>query len=150
MQDLVSNLATVLDETPRRRVEFDMGKVDLGKLTLIELLDAGDASGIPFEDFRTAMIDPARQAYLFYAIAWVILRRQDKSLTYEDACEFDLIVTGEMDEAEIEATEKRAKAVVSVAAVAGVSPREAGEMTIAEVGAAVDLAAARNKRRRKR
>lgn len=150
MQDLNSNLAEILDSTPRRRVDFDLGKVDLGKLTLIELLDAGDASGIPFDDFRTSMIDPSKQAYLFYALAWVILRRVDKSLTYEEVCEFDLIVTGEFDEEEMLATEQRAKAVVSVAQVAGVSPREAGEMTIAEVGAAVDIASARMRRGRRR
>lgn len=145
-----SNLADILDATPRVRVEFDMSRVDIGKLTLIELLDAADACEVPFEDFRIEMVNPAKQARLFYALAWVILRREDKSLTYEDVCEYDLIVTGEIDEEEVERTAKRAKQVVAVAQIARVSPQEAENMTVAQMEAAVDLQQRRNRAQRRK
>lgn len=145
-----SNLAEILEATPRHRVEFDMSKVDIGKLTLMELLDASEASGVPFEDFRTALVDTNKQAALFYSLAWVIMRRQDKSLTYEAVCEYDLIVTGDIDEAEVERTQHRAKAVMSVAAITGTSPQEAADMEIAQVAAAVDIVQSRNRAARRR
>lgn len=145
-----SNLADILDATPRRRVEFDMSRVDIGQLTLIELLDAGEASGIPFEDFRANLLDPSKQAYLFYALAWVIMRRVEPDLTFDDVCQYDLIVTGEMDEAQAERTAKRARSTVAVAAIAKVSPQEAEQMTISQIDAAIDLQQRRNRAQRRK
>jgi len=149
-QALSSDLAAILDDHPRERIEFDMSRVDLGKLTLMELLDASDASGVPFTEIAEAINDPASQARVFYAIAWVIMRRADKSLTFDAVCEYDLIVTGEIDEAEIARTNDRAKKVVAVAQVMGVSPEEAKGATIAEIGAATDLAQHRIRKTRRR
>lgn len=144
-----SNLAEILEAHPRQRVDFDLAKVDIGKLTLIELMDASGVSGVPFDDFRTAMVDEDKQVRLFYAIAWVILRREDKSLTYEQVCEYDLIVSGELDEEANAETVEQAKAVVAIASLAGTSPDQAKQMTMAEIGATVDLAQARSRAARR-
>lgn len=149
MQDFDYNIADILNETPRKRVEFDLSRVDIGALTIMELFDAADAAHIPFDSFRENLFDTNSQAYLFYAIAWVIMRRQDKSLTFDEVCDFDLIITGEIDEDAIDRNVQRAKGVVAVAAVAGVSPQEAAGMTVAEVSAAVDLAQERVRRTRR-
>lgn len=145
-----SNLAEILDENPRERVEFDMSRIDLGKLTLMELLDAADVSGVEFQEISASLTDPAKQARVFYALAWVIMRRADKSLTFETVCDYDLVVTGEIDEEEIAKTEAKAKKVVAVATVMGTTPREAKDATLAEIGAAVDIAQARTRRARRR
>jgi hypothetical protein len=130
-------------------VIFDMERVNLGALTLIEMLDAGSAADIPFDEFAEAMLDPAKQAHVFYALAWVIGRREDKSLTYEQACEWDIIVVGEPDKRQEAQDQERAKAVVAVAALAGVSPREAEQMTMDEVEAVAELRMAQNRAQRR-
>lgn len=150
MRALNSNLAEVLDANPRERVEFDMSRVDLGKLTLMELLDASDAAGVEFTEITESLHDASKQARVFYALAWVILRREDKSLTFETVCELDLVVTGEVDEEEAAKTTARAKKVVAVATVMGITPAEAEGATIAQIGAATELAEARVRRARRR
>lgn len=150
MQALSSNLADILDATPRRRVEFDMSRIDIGQLTLKELLDASDVAGISMHNISEAMLDASRQVNIFYGLAWVILRREDKSLTYEDVCEFDLIVTGEPpDDAEAAKAKERAKQVVAVAQIARVTPQEAESLTINQIEAATELQVARNRSARR-
>lgn len=149
MLALSSNLAEILDLHPRRRVEFDMSRIDIGQLTLIELLDASEAAGVKMDQVSEAMLDPFRQVHMFYALAWVILRREDKSLTFQAVCEFDLIVTGEPDEDAAEKAKDRAKTVTAVAALARVSPQEAEGMTINQIEAATELQVARNRAARR-
>jgi hypothetical protein len=143
------NLAEIMEQTPRVRVEFDLSRVNIGDLTLLELLDAADASSVPFDELRAAIDDPGKQAHVFYALAWVIMRRQNKSLTFAEVCEYDIVMSGEIDEEGAKASAERAQKIVAVATLAGVSPDEAEKMTVAEVEATVDLAERRNRAARR-
>jgi hypothetical protein len=145
---LSSNVADILDSTPRRRVEFDLSRIDIGKLTLLELLDAADNADIPLDELRESLLNESLQAKLVYALAWVIMRRVEPTLTFEDACGFDIIVTGEGTTSN--KTKARAKATVAVAQLAHVSAREAEQMTVSEIEAVTDLQERRNRAARRR
>jgi hypothetical protein len=153
MQDLPSDnidLAEIMDAHPRKRVVFDVSRLNIGQLTLLELMDAADASGLPFDELRMNLEDPKKQTHMFYALAWVIMRRGDPALTYVKACEFDLVVEGEVDVEAAKQSALRAEKVVAIAALANVSPQVAGQMTMDEVQATVDLQERRNRAMRRK
>jgi hypothetical protein len=145
-----TSLALIQEQSPYRLVEFDMERVDVGKLTLLELLDACEAAEVDPEAMSETMDEGSSvpRARLLYGIAWVILRRVEPGLTYEETCTFDLVVTGEAKE--VDANNVRAKATVAVAALAGVSTRQAEQMTMDEVAAVTELQSRRNRAARRR
>lgn len=87
--------------------------------------------------------DPAdleRGALLLYAWAWQLVRRDEPAVSWEEAqtwrVEFDLDATDELAEAEADAT-------VRAAALTGLSPTEAGGLTLAEMDVYAEIAAGR-------
>ena len=141
---IVSDLLT---EYPARRLVIRTEDIHAGRLTLLEALDIADASGINAENFSEVLGSTALKpkALLLYAIAWVIARRVEKDLTFEEVCTYRLEVVGApADEAR---DMRRAEAVMSVAALANVSPEEAKNMTIAEINAMTTIRKRRARRR---
>jgi hypothetical protein len=129
------------EETPRK-VFLDVSQIRPGKLTLLEALDMGDAAGVDPDNFMRVLSRGRAQdkARLIYAFAWVLARRSEPELTFAEVCTYDLTVTGKPATAEETAKEaKRAKATAAVAKLAGVSTREAEQMTIAEIHAVTEL-----------
>lgn len=142
--DLV--VSDLLDEHPIRKLIINVADISPGRLTLLEALELSEASGIDSAEF-TAVLERGsmvKKAKLLYAFAWVVAKRAEPDLTYEEVCTYDLTVRGK--EANRAAEKKKAEALVSVAALAGVSPEEAGQMTLDEVTAVSDLHKRRNKR----
>jgi hypothetical protein len=130
------------DSAEPRKVFLDVSQIRPGKLTLLEALDMGEAAGVNPDDFSRILDrgSQAKKARLIYAFAWVLARRAEPELTFAEVCTYDLTVTGRPPTAEENrADELRAKAVASVAKIAGVSPREAEQMTMAEVKAVTEL-----------
>lgn len=130
------SLADIIEQSPeRRKVVLDMSRVDPTALTLIETLDVADASGIKTEDFGAVMERGTlrTKAMLLFALAWVIMRRVEPDLTYKETCTFDLSVVGEVDPKEGERAIERAEIVTGVAKLAGITPEEAGQLSMAEV-----------------
>jgi len=134
---IVSDLLT---EYPVRKLIINVADIHPGRLTLLEALDIMEASGIDSNQFVSVMSRGSlrRKAALLYAMAWVVARRSEPDLTYEEVCTYQLEVKGKPVDDKV--AEERAKAVVGVAALAGVSPEEAKQMTIQEVAAVTDLA----------
>lgn len=135
--DLV--VSDLLTEHPARKLIINVVDIQPGRLTLLESLDIVDASGIDAARFgyvlgKGSLRDKAR---LMYAFAWVVARRVEPELTFEEVCTYSLEVRGTAPSSEAE--KKRAAAVVAVATLAGVSTEEAKNMTIAEVAAVTDL-----------
>lgn len=132
-----------------RRIVLDVSQVRPGRLTLLEALDMGDAAGIDSDDFVRVLQggSKAQKAKLLYAFAWVLARRTEPEITFAEVCTYHLTIAGKVPtEGDAERDAKRAKAVASVAKLAGVSPREAEAMTMAEVKAVTDLAPRRTTR----
>jgi hypothetical protein len=137
-----------------RRVTLTLGAIK--GLTILEIARASTAAGVKRTDterlLRT-MLDPAadpaeleRGATLLYAWAWQLIRRDEPGVTWADAqtwrVEFDLDAPGD------ELLEAEARAVVEVALVTGLPPREAAGVTLAELaayGELSDLAATRGR-----
>lgn len=135
MPDLV--VSDLLKIEPRT-IRINVADVHAGRLTLMEALDIMDASGIDSTQFERIMeAGTMRQkAKLLYAMAWVMARRVEPELTYAETCTYHLEIHGTPLDDDAEA--KKAKAIMGVAALAKVSPAEAKNMTMAEVGALVE------------
>jgi hypothetical protein len=140
-------VSDLLSEYPPRRLIINVADIHAGRLTLLEALDIADASGIYADNFAEVMGGPdlKRKALLLYAMAWVIARRVEKDLTFDEVCTYKLEVVGKAADAESDV--RRAEAVMSVAALANVSPAEAKEMTIAEISAMTKIRKRRARRR---
>lgn len=139
---------TLSELKPRRRMTLDIARVTPGNITLLEALDLSEAAGIDPEDFVSTLKSKRskKQGLLLYALAWIIARREEPSLTFEEVCTYHLTVTGEApSDAELEAQQKRAAAITGVAMLAGVSTREAEGMTVAEVAAVTTITKARRR-----
>jgi hypothetical protein len=132
-------VSDLIAQKPTRKLIIDVSDLHPGSLTLLEALDIVDASGIDSNNFVTIMSrgrmrDKAR---LLYAMAWVIARRFEPDLTFEEVCTYQLELKGKQRNDKRE--QERAEAVIGVASLAGVSPEEAKQMSIAEVAAVTDL-----------
>jgi hypothetical protein len=135
--DLV--VSDLIASTPRRKLILRVSDIHPGSLTLLEALDIMDASGIPSSEFVRVMESGKlrQKALLMMAVAWVVARRVESDLTFEEVCTYQLEVIG--DPVDDERARKRAETVVGVAKLAGVSSEEAKGMTMEEVAAVTRL-----------
>lgn len=148
--DLV--VSDLLTEIPVRKLIINTADVHPGRLTLMEALDIAEASGIAAARFEAVLKRGTlrQQARLLYAFAWAVARRAEPDLTYEEVCTYQLEVRGTGVQPDDELVQANADAVVAVASLAGVSPEEAKQMTMAEVQAVSDLQKRRNSRSRRK
>lgn len=112
-------------------------------LTILEVARASVLAGVKRTDTERLMrtmldpdADPAdleRGATLLYAWSLQLERRIDPTLTWEDAQTWRVVFDVEATEAD-ELVEAEAEAVVEAARVSGLPPREAGELTLAQLG----------------
>jgi len=133
-----------------RRITLNVGGISPGNLTLMDALDIADASGVQPEEMVDVIKGPQnrRQGLLLYAMAWVIGRRVEPGLTFEEtlSCHLSVVGTAATDE-QIESETKRAVQVASVAMLAGVSIPEAEQMSVAQVAAVTSIHKARRRKR---
>jgi hypothetical protein len=142
-----------LDVLPEpRHITLNVAGITPGNLTLLDALDIADASGVGVDEMVDVLKGPQNrtQGLLLYAMAWVMGRRVEPGLTFEEvkSCHLHVVGSAASDDV-IEAEQKRAAAVVSVALLAGVSPAEAEDMTVAEVSAVTSITKARRRARRR-
>jgi hypothetical protein len=119
---------------------------------LLEVLDMSEASGVEPENLGALMKsrNTATRMRIMFAMAWVIARRAQPRLTFAEVCTWKLEVIGEVDPKVAEASEKRAAAIVGAAVVSGLPPKEAANLTVAELGAYRDRQAKVNRAARRR
>jgi hypothetical protein len=115
---------------------LDLNTFDATQLTLLEVLDMAESTGVPPEALGTLMKTPnSKRMRLLYAMAWCVARRANPHLTFAEVCTWKLTVIGEVNPDKVEAGAKRAAIVVGAAKVSGLSPAEAGNLTVAELNA---------------
>jgi len=123
----------------RKTAVLDLNTFDATQLTLLEVLDMSEATGVPPEALGTLMHTAnSKRMRLLYAMAWCIAKRANPHLTFAEVCTWKLNVIGEVDKAKVEAGEKRAAILVGAAQISGLSPIEAGNLTVAELNAYKD------------
>ncbi len=132
-------------------------RADLRRLTILErarataIVGVGEAQLEPLVDavlrHEGTAATIATGAELFYALAYQLERRLDRSLTWEEAqtwdVRFDLTIDDPIADAE-------AVASVEAAIATGLPPAVAGELTLAQLDAYREHADAIGKRRRRR
>jgi len=149
-QDLTQtvDLSKIASEHPvnQRVAVLDLNTFDATQLTLLEVLDMAETTGAPPEALGALMsgANTSKRMRLLYAMAWCVARRADASLTFDEVCRWKLEIIGEVTEAHTERVAQRAAIVVGAAETSGLSPQEAGNLTIAELSAYTE----RRKRRR--
>jgi hypothetical protein len=128
---------------------LDLNTFDATQLTLLEILDMSEATGVEPELLGT-LLSPKGQTkkrmVMLYAMAWCIARRADPTLRFAEVCTWKLEIIGETDPAKTQASLQRADKIVGAAIVSGLPPAEAGQLTVAQL----DAYANRRKRRRAR
>ncbi len=142
-----------LDTFPEpRSITLHVEGITPGGLTLLDALDIAEASGVEPDDMMTVLSGKRsrKQGMLMYAIAWVLARRVEPGLTFAEILTCHLHIVGEAPpEEKIEAEQKRALQVASVAMLAGVSMPEAEQMSVAQVAAVTSIHKARRRPRRR-
>lgn len=155
-QDLTLNkvdLAAVANSHPvnQKTAVLDLNAFDASQLTLLEVLDMADTVGVDPAALGEAMKggSTSRRMRLMYAMAWCIARRAEPSLTFEQVCAWKLEVIGEVDATKTERAARRAAVIVNAASVSGLPPKEAANLTVAELGAYRDRQVRTNRAQRR-
>lgn len=125
-----------------RKITLDLANLNSGNLTLMDALDIVEVSGVQPHRFQATLASTNTgngiKAKMLYAFAWVLLRRLEPGVTWEEMQTYDLEIVGEMaSEEEAERIQQRANAVMGVVRATGVTPAEAEKLTMAQVRAAI-------------
>lgn len=132
---------------------LDLNTFDATQLTLLEVLDMSETVGVAPEMLATLLSGKStiKRMRMLYAMAWCIARRANPALTFEEVCTWKLEVIGEVDKEKQALNAARAATLVGAAAMTGLTPEQAGSLTVAEIGAYKDrqLKVNRAARRRK-
>jgi len=146
------DLAAIAEKHPvnQKTAILDLNIFDASNLTLLEVLDMAETTGIEPENMGALLKSKnSKRMRLMYAMAWVIARRANPRLEFETVCTWKLTVIGEMDPAKAEAANKRAAIVVGAASVSGLPPKEAAQLTVAEISAYQDRQKRTNRAQRR-
>ena len=141
-QGLTSNkvdLSQIAAEHPvnQQTAILDLNTFDASQLTLLEILDMSEVVGVEAAELGLVMSQgqTSQKMLVFYAMAWCIAKRANPFLTFAEVRTWRLEVIGEADQAKIERNQKRAAAIVGAAAVSGLHPDEAAQLTVAQLSA---------------
>lgn len=147
----VIDISAIAEKYPvnQRVATLDMSTFDANKLTLIEVLDMAEMAGVDPENLG-GLLDlgknSPRKARMLVSLVWVIARRAEPELTYEEVSTWRIRIFGKPNEALMKRNALRDKALTAAAAAAGVKPSEAGSLTVGEVAAITNREARRRRR----
>ena len=152
------DLTAIANEHPvnQKIAILDLNTFDATQLTLLEVLDMSEVTGVEPELLGTLLSakgQTKKRMTMLYAMAWCIARRADPLLRFAEVCSWKLEIVGEVSaEAIAERTatsQKRAARIVGAANVSGLPPNEAAKLTVAELGAYADRRAKQNRAARR-
>jgi hypothetical protein len=131
---------------------LDLNTFDATNLTLLEVLDMAEMVDVAPERLGYVLSgkQSSKRMKLLFAMAWCIARRANPALTFAEVCSWKLSVIGEVSKERAEQNEKRAAVIVGAASVSGLPPREAAQLTVAELGAYHDRQVKANRAARRR
>ena len=152
------DLTAIANEHPvnQKIAILDLNTFDATQLTLLEVLDMADITGVEPELLGTLLSakgQTKKRMTMLYAMAWCIARRADPTLKFPEVCSWKLEIVGEVSSQDIaertERSNKRAAKIVGAASVSGLPPSEAAQLTVAELGAYADRRARQNRAARR-
>ena len=115
---------------------LDLETFDASGLTLLEVLDMADATGEDAAALTRILGRPGMdgtKARVVYALAWVIVRRAEPGVRFSEVITWKLELRGKLETKVSNRAEVRARARVNAAKLAGVTPKEAEQLTVAEL-----------------
>lgn len=133
-----------------RKFTLEIAKFDPDNITLLDALDIQDVSGIEAGGFSDVLksVDQRKRALLLYAFAWIIARKIEPGLTFDEVCTYHLNVIGHAPtEQQKERSAHRAKVTMGVAMATGLPPEQVEQLSISQVSAVADIRSARRRRR---
>jgi len=85
-----------------RTYTVDLGVITPGSLSFGDLIDVSEASGVDPEDMQRLISSRAKgqgaaKLRLLCAFAWIVARRDEPGLTYQDVLAGQVKVTGQQD-----------------------------------------------------
>lgn len=88
--------ATLAAAPPKRRAFLDLATFDMGRFGIGELLDLTDVVGVAPDKLGAAMRSgtDGKKGRVFVGIAWLIARRVEPGLTFDDVARWDIEVRG--------------------------------------------------------
>lgn len=130
---------------------LDLNTFDASQLTLLEVLDISEVAGVEAAELGLVLSrgQTSKKMLVFYSMAWCIAKRANPFLTFEEFRTYKLEIIGQVDSNKVQRSQKRASAIVAAAAVSGLHPDEASQLTIAELSAYGERRGNRAARRRK-
>jgi hypothetical protein len=131
---------------------LDLNTFDATQLTLLEVLDMAEVTGVEPELLGTLLSgrQTTKRMRMLYAMAWCIARRADPAVRFAEVCTWKLEIIGETDPARIERAGKRTAMIVGAADVSGLHPDEAAQLTVAELAAYGDRRSRSNRAARRK
>jgi hypothetical protein len=138
--DNLVDLSAIAEKYPvnQRVAVLDMSTFDASKLSLLDVLDMAEKAGVEPENLAGLLNlgkNSARKARMLVSLAWVIARRAEPGLTYEEVSTWRIQMRGKIDPELVRRNAARDKAITAAAEVAGVPPSEAGKLTVGELSA---------------
>lgn len=156
-QGLTSNkidLSAIAAEHPvnQQTAVLDLNTFDASQLTLLEILDMSEVANVDPAELGLVLSkgQTSQKMLVFMAMAWCIAKRANPFLTFAEVRTWRLEVIGETDTAKIERAQKRANAIVGAAAVSGLHPDEAANLTVAQLSAYGERRSRANRAARRR
>ena len=152
------DLSAIANEHPvnEKVAVLDLNTFDATQLTLLEILDMSEVTGVEPELLGTLLSAKGKtkkRMTMLYAMAWCIARRADPMLRFAEVCSWKLEVIGEVSAEQIaertERSKRRATKIVGAASVSGLPPSEAANLTVAELSAYADRRAKQNRAARR-
>jgi len=152
------NLSDIAAQHPvnEKIAVLDLNTFDATQLTLLEVLDMSEVTGVEPELLGTLLSakgQTRKRMQMLYAMAWCIARRADPQLKFAEVCSWKLEVIGEVSAEDIakrtETSQKRAAKIVAAASVSGLPPGEAEQLTVAQLSAYADRQAKQNRAARR-
>lgn len=130
---------------------LDLNTFDASQLTLLEVLDISEVAGVEAAELGLVLSkgQTSQKMLVFYAMGWVIAKRANAFLRFEEFRTYKLEIIGQVDSAKIARSQKRATAIVTAADVSGLHPDDAANLTIAELSAYGERRSNRAARRRR-
>lgn len=136
----IVDLSAIAEKFPvnQRVAKLDLATFDANKLTLLDVLDMAEKAGVEPENLA-GLLDlgknSARKARMLVSLVWVLARRAEPDLTYEEVCTWKMQIVGELNPDRIRRQAHRDKVLVAAAEAAGVAPQDAGTLTVGQVSA---------------
>src|SRR5262245_14490129 len=152
-QSDVIDISAIAEKHPvnQKTAVLDLSHFNANNLTLLDVLDISEKAQSDPERLPTLLglgKNSPRKMRMLVALVWVIARRDNPSLTFEEVSTWRIQIKGEVDKEAMRQQAARDKALVTASQNSGIPlAGDPGQLTVGQMAAITDN---RQKRRRAR